>query len=271
MEPAERYLDLLERMLTRYGFESSYERLNVAPRTYAAYLWELLREEVSGRDVVLVDRSPIDNERRAEGRDWPADAETMVGLKRLRNVRECVTKVIADGVPGDLIETGAWRGGVTIYMRGILAAHGVTDRTVWVADSFQGLPEPDANYPADADSQFHTKRRLAISLSTVKDNFRKYGLLDEQVRFIEGYFEDTLPTAPVEQLAVLRLDGDMYGSTMVALESLYDKVSAGGYVIIDDFGVIPGCRQAVGDFRARGNISDELQQIDWSGVFWRKS
>jgi O-methyltransferase len=95
--------------------------------------------------------------------------------------------------------------------------------------------------------------------------------LDEQVRFIEGYFEDTLPTAPVEQLAVLRVDGDMNGSTMAALESLYDKVSPGGYGIIDDFGAVRGCKQAVGEFRARGNITDELQPIDWSGVFWRKS
>ena len=77
---------------------------------------------------------------RVEGRDWPARAHTMIGLKRLANVRECVERVLADNVPGDLIETGVWRGGTTIFMRAILKVHGVTDRLVWVADSFAGLP-----------------------------------------------------------------------------------------------------------------------------------
>src|ERR1700723_3522684 len=71
---------------------------------------------------------------RAEGRDWPTRAHTMIGLKRLANVRECVENALADGIPGDLIESGVWRGGTTIFMRAILKVHGVTDRLVWVAD-----------------------------------------------------------------------------------------------------------------------------------------
>ena len=175
----------------------------------------------------------------------------MIGLKRLANVRACVESVLADGVPGDLIETGVWRGGTTIFMRAVLKVHGVTDRAVWVADSFAGLPAPDANrYPHDLGDRLHTFPLLAVSLDRVRDNFRRYGLLDEQVRFLEGWFRDTLPTAPIERLAVLRLDGDMYESTILALESLYDRLSVGGYVIVDDFGSVDGCRQAVHDFRA---------------------
>jgi O-methyltransferase len=269
-ETCEFYLDLLEKILTRYGFEGKQKLLVLPHRTYAVYLWNLLEAELPDRDVALVEAAKFDARKREEGRDWPVDAETMVGLKRLRNVRECVESVIAEGVSGDLIETGAWRGGVTIYMRAILAAHGVKDRVVWVADSFQGLPAP-GSASADFESRLHTRNELAISLETVKENFRKYDLLDDQVRFIEGFFEDTLPNAPVEELSVLRLDGDMYSSTMVALDSLYDKLSVGGYVIIDDFGAIRACRKAVEEFRARRGIKDEVRRIDYSGIYWRKS
>ncbi len=72
---------------------------------------------------------------RMEGRDWPLLGHTMIGIKRLDNLQFCVERVLADDVPGDLIETGVWRGGATIFMRAILKAHGVTDRRVWVADS----------------------------------------------------------------------------------------------------------------------------------------
>jgi O-methyltransferase len=271
IDPSDRYLDLLEKVLTRSGFEAGYQRLNIEAHTYAAYLWELLRGEVPGRDVAVVNIPRIDAKRQSEGRIWPADAETMVGIERLRNVRGCVTKVLDDGVPGDFIETGVWRGGVAIFIRAMLAVRDITDRTVWLADSFRGLPAPDPRYPADARSTLHTRPELAISLSTVKDNFRKYGLLDDQVRFLEGFFEETLPTAPVEKLAVLRLDGDMYSSTTTSLECLYDKVSVGGFVIIDDFGAIGACRKAVEDFRAQRGIVEEVHLVDWTGVYWRKS
>jgi O-methyltransferase len=209
---------------------------------------------------------------RVEGRDWPARAHTMIGLKRLANVRECAESVLADNVPGDLIETGVWRGGTTIFMRAILKAHGVTDRLVWVADSFAGLPPPDlARYPFDSGITLHQFPQLAISLERVQDNFRRYGLLDEQVRFLKGWFRDTLPVAPIDRLAVLRLDGDLYESTIQALEALYDKLSAGGYVIIDDYGNVAACRQPVHDFRAQRGINDPIQPIDWAGVYWRRT
>jgi O-methyltransferase len=96
-------------------------------------------------------------------------------------------------------------------------------------------------------------------------------LLDEQVRFLEGWFRDTLPAAPIKRLAVLRLDGDLYESTIQALESLYDRLSTGGYVIIDDYGNVAGCRQAVHDFRARRGINEPIRPIDWAGVYWRRS
>jgi O-methyltransferase len=198
----------------------------------------------------------------------------MIGLKRLDNLQTCVERVLHEGVPGDLIETGVWRGGATIFMRAILTAYGVKDRQVWVADSFEGLPLPDPEkYPEDEGDEFHTPELeiLAVPLEEVRDNFRGYGLLDEQVRFLRGWFRDTLPEAPIKSLAVLRLDGDMYESTMDALVNLYPKLSPGGYCIVDDYGAIEACRQAVHDYRDAHDIGEEIIPIDWSGIFWRRS
>ncbi|MBS45055.1 MAG: macrocin O-methyltransferase [Nocardioides sp.] len=270
----ERYLDLTARMLTRFGFEGRSLTVKLPRRSYEAYLYGLLQKATKDRDVRLVEAGefgPEQQQRRREGRDWPADAETMVGLLRLENVRHCLEQVVADDVPGDFVETGAWRGGTCIYARAVLAAHGVTDRTVWVADSFEGLPPPDGRFDADAGDQHHVEPELAITREAVEDNFRRYDLLDEQVRFLEGWFSETLPDAPIEQVAVLRLDGDMYGSTMDALEALYDKVPVGGFVVVDDYGAVPGCAQAIHDFRDARGITDPLQEIDWAGVYWRRS
>lgn len=204
---------------------------------------------------------------------------TMIGRPRLDNLQFCVEDVIRNKVPGDMIETGVWRGGATIFMRAILKAHGVTDRTVWVADSFEGLPDlsdKKTTYEMDATTDVKTMNdggpldlALAVSLDKVKQNFEKFGLLDDQVRFLKGWFCDTLPAAPIERLSVLRLDGDMYESTMDALNALYHKVSVGGYVIVDDYNSWPHCRQAVDDFREKHDISDPMITIDEAGIYWQ--
>jgi O-methyltransferase len=214
---------------------------------------------------------PADRSVRVDGRDWPSRACTMIGLIRLDNLQFCIEDVLANGVAGDLIETGVWRGGATIFMRAMLKAYGVTDRIVWVADSFQGLPPPDAErYPADAGDMHHTFSQLAVSLEEVKANFEKFGMLDDRVHFLEGWFDETLHDPRIRQLAVLRLDGDMYGSTMEALVNLYPRLSIGGYLIVDDYGAVLGCRKAVEDFRTSQGIKEEVRQIDWTGVFWQR-
>ena len=217
-------------------------------------------------------RVPHDESRRKAGLDWPSTAPTMIGLARIDNLHQCMERVIEAGVPGDFIETGVWRGGAVIFMRGVLKAHGIEDRRVWVADSFQGLPPPDLKkYPQDTRYVGVEKiTELAVSLEEVKANFERYNLLDQQVQFLKGWFRDTLPTAPIERLAVMRLDGDLYESTMDALTNLYDRLSVGGFVIIDDYD-IKGCRDAVHDFRNARGITDEIVKIDWTGVYWRRS
>lgn len=196
----------------------------------------------------------------------------MIGLQRLDNIQFCIEDVLKQGVAGDVIETGVWRGGAVIFMRAVFKAHGVTDRRVWVADSFQGLPKPNAKkYAADAGDLHYLVPELAVSLEQVQANFRLYGLLDDQVRFIKGFFKDTLPTAPIEKLAVARLDGDLYESTMDALVNLYPKLSVGGYLIVDDYGVVPACKTAIHDFRKTHGITSEIRDIDGSGVFWQRT
>jgi hypothetical protein len=221
-------------------------------------------------NLQLVKKPRVDPARREEGQDWPACADTMIGLKRLDNIQFCAQSAIRDNVPGDLIETGVWKGGACIFMRACLAAYGVTDRRVFVADSFQGLPPPDEeHFPQDKGDRHHTKDALAISQETVASNFRRYGLLDDQVVFLKGWFKDTLPNAPIEKLAVMRLDGDMYESTIQALDALYHKLSPGGFCIIDDF-ALKGCRQAVEDYRGRHGVKAEIMKVDWTGAYWRK-
>jgi len=167
-----------------------------------------------------VEERPLDMGLREEGRDWPYFGYTMAGHRRLENVQQCVEDVLQRAVPGDLIETGVWRGGMTIFMRALLKAHSITDRTVWVADSFQGLPAPSV--PQD-QGDLSQASFLKISQERVQENFKKFDLLDEQVQFIPGWFSDTLPTAPPQQLAILRIDCDLYSSTMDVLTNLYDR------------------------------------------------
>lgn len=206
-----------------------------------------------------------------ETRNYTELAHTMIGRKRLDNVQYCIEEIIKSGIPGDLIETGIWRGGTTIFMRGVLAAYGITDRRVWAADSFQGVPPPTHREDAGYDISAKTLPVLAVGLQQVRELFQRYGLLDEQTVFLEGWFRDTLAKAPIETLAVLRLDGDLYESTMDALNPLYAKVASGGFIIVDDYVAVPQCARAITDFRAAHGIADPIHKIDDASVYWRKS
>ncbi|HWW67729.1 MAG TPA: TylF/MycF/NovP-related O-methyltransferase, partial [Solirubrobacterales bacterium] len=142
---------------------------------------------------------------------------------------------------------------------------------VLLADSFAGLPAPDDRFPADAGSHLHEVDQLAVSLEEVRANFERYGLLDERVEFVRGWFADTLPALRERRWAVVRLDGDLYESTIQALENLYPGLSPGGFLIVDDYGALESCRRAVEDFRREQGIAEPLRWIDHSGVYWRRS
>ncbi|MCR6488781.1 TylF/MycF family methyltransferase [Amycolatopsis sp. OK19-0408] len=263
LDSTHRYLDLLKRTLLNTIYRD---------RSFASFKVQPDGKRLPGGGLGG-QALEFDVEARETGVDWPTVAHTMVGRHRLDNLHECLDRVLAEEIPGDVIETGAWRGGVCIFMRGFFAAHGRTDRTVWVADSFEGLPAPeriDGPVAGRFDLAAVNDTVLSVSLEEVQENFRRYDLLDDQVRFLPGWFADTLPKAPIDRLSVLRMDGDWYGSTMDALVNLYPKLSPGGFVIVDDYRMIEGCRRAVDEFRAEHGIVDEIREIDGSGVFWRR-
>lgn len=263
----ELYLHLMKKILTNYIYGyAEYEE--ICPE---GYVKNLVNKVFNKRGIKLIRLKPFNKENRSIGLGWPPFAHTMMGLKRLDNLQFCVESIITDNIPGDLVETGVWRGGGTIFMRAVLAAHEIHDRTVWVVDSFTGLPKPNSDkYPDDAGDVHYTKSELAVSLEEVKRNFEQYGLLDEQVKFLKGWFSETLPNAPIEKIAVLRMDGDMYESTMDTLINLYHKIVEDGYIIVDDFGAVPACKKAVEDFRKSNNIIEDIIQVDWTCVYWRK-
>jgi O-methyltransferase len=260
-----RYLDCLRRALIGTSASYPYRFLVRPPAGHEDMVAELNR-----RGVELVTRREGKLSQYEVGAGWPLTGQTMIGERRLKQLQEAVETVISEGVAGDLIETGVWRGGAAILMRGVLHAHEVEDRQVWVADSFEGLPPPDRErYPADRDRPY-VQPVLEVSLDEVRTNFASYDLLDERVRFLPGWFRDTLPPLRGHVWAVVRLDGDMYESTIQALESLYPSLSPGGFLIVDDYGALAECRLAVDDFRTANAVNEPIEAIDHAGVFWRK-
>ena len=261
------YIDMVERCVLNIPYvDAELNPIQPHGRVRKLVLGALKRARIQ-----LAHARRGDYERRLAGHDVSDIAHSMLSLKRLDNVRMCLETILEEMIPGDLIETGVMRGGTVILMRAILKAYGITDRVIWVADSFEGLPPPDPeNYPADAGAAWHLRPLTEVGVEHVKRNFERYGLFDNQVKFLRGWFRDTLPTAPIERLAVLRLDGDLYESTMDALVPLYPKLSPGGFIIIDDYN-LPTCRQAVSDYREKQGITDEIVPIDDAGIYWRKT
>ena len=272
------YIDLLKKCLTDIHRMEDGEYKPLNPNYHSGNSnWKLnvlllFDRKLRKRKMAICRVIDFNIEKRMNGLDWPAYADTMIGLKRLENIEFCFKEVIKNSIPGDFIETGVWRGGATIFMKGLLKDSSINDRIVWAADSFEGLPSPNEKlYEADKGAIHHLFPELAISIEVVKRNFEKYNLLDENVKFLKGWFKDTLPTAPIDKLAIIRLDGDMYESTMDGLTNLYPKLSNGGFIIIDDWGAGIACQQAVIDYRERNDITNEIKDIDGTGVFWQKN
>jgi len=272
--PEQLYLDLLKKTLLSTLWPEPpipFTLFNAQRPPLKRAIYTAIATLLGKRKLQLVKQRTMVREQRLDGQGWPGNAHTLLSVKRLDNLQQCVESILREEVPGDLIETGVWRGGACIFMRAILAAYGDQTRKVFVADSFEGLPKPDlTNYPADTYDFSQMNWLLAVSDTEVEENFRNYGLFDEQVVFLKGWFKDTLPQAPIEKLALLRLDGDLYESTMDALTHLYPKLSPGGFCLIDDYG-LPSCRAAVDDYRASHGIEERMKAVDWTGIYWQKA
>ncbi|MEA2999604.1 MAG: O-methyltransferase [Sphingomonadales bacterium] len=225
------------------------------------------------RDVRLRRADAFDALIDAKQHGWAIrHAHTMIGLFRLANLERCAERLFADGIAGDFLEAGVCRGGAAIFLRGLQVAHGEAGRRLWVVDSFEGVPPPTAEPDRAYGINLEEARQpwIACDLASVREHFRRYGLLGPEVRFVPGLVEDTLPGAPIGDLALLRLDVDLYSATEQCLESLYDKLVPGGFLIVDDYGALQCCRDAVDGFRARRGIAEPIERIDNTGIYWRK-
>jgi hypothetical protein len=252
MSTSDLYLNLLKSVLTDTVLEAGPDPDTLSA---ASYVQGLVKHCINGR------------------------ALTMVPMSRLDNIQKCIENVINNDIPGDLIEAGVWRGGTAIFMKAVLTAHHAGHRRLWVADSFEGLPIPDAElHPVEAkahDSKLMREvyHHFAVELTDVQENFSRFGLLDDEIRFLKGWFKDTLPSAPIDRLSVIRLDGDYYESTRDCLVNLYDKLSPGGYLVIDDYGQDDWtyCRQAVDEFREAKQITEPIIRVDSTCHFWQRT
>ena len=202
------------------------------------------------------------------GECWPLEADSMIGVMRMVNVYESLKEVVNKNIKGDFVETGVWKGGACVLANAVLHELKQQDRKVYVFDSFEGLPAPYME--EDRGDNHYTIPCLAVDLDTVKSVFEKYGYLTENVEFRKGFFKDTMQNvSDIKDIAVLRLDGDMYSSTIEVLEALYEKVQLGGIVIVDDW-TLPGAKNAVNDFLRSINSNPEIIAIDRHSAFWRK-
>lgn len=273
--PQDLYLDLLKRALINDLYLEDEERIYYLRRCLsglAEFDYQTLHNVRSRYPEVHEEFLRSRREGQFPYRDIHNSGfnHSMIGRLRMDHLHRCMEIVRLENLPGDLMECGVWRGGACIFMQGYLRVFHMTDRRVFVADSFEGLPPP-----GDHDSMDLSKDKfpeLAVSRADVERNFALYDLLDENVVFLAGWFEDTLPAAPVDRIALLRLDGDLYSSTRDILVHQYKNVVPGGIVIVDDFNNIPECRAAVRDFfEARGEAMPEFERVDWTAVWWRKT
>lgn len=217
---------------------------------------------------LVVTKKPFSLPIRDAGIDWPEFGLTMAGTRRLENVEQLILDVEKQGIPGDFVECGVWRGGSSIYAKAVMQAYGMQNRRVHLVDSFSGLPRATTG----ADSMiWSTMDYLRVSEEEVKANFKLHNLLDSDVIFHKGFFRYSLPAwraVDKSTIAVLRMDGDMYESTMDILYTLWDAVAMGGWIIIDDYAEILACKTAVTEFLNRHKIKANFIVVPGQTSAW---
>jgi cephalosporin hydroxylase len=201
---------------------------------------------------------------------------TAMGRVRLDHLQRCMETIRAEDVHGDVVECGTGRGGGAIFLRGCLAAYGIDEPQVWVADEFRARPPGvEVEDPRDRSATMTLGGgpgfpELLADLNNVRDGFDRFGLLDERVRFVQGALASAVPAAPIEKVSLLRLGESVTSDAAPVLDALYDKVTLGGFVVVERYGT-PECRAAVDEFRARRGITEPIEQVDATAAAWRKT
>jgi hypothetical protein len=199
------------------------------------------------------------------------DSYTMTTPPRVYALVRAVEYVVARGVPGAIVECGVWRGGSMMAAALTLLRLGVTDRELYLYDTFAGMPPPSeadttrsgvraADLLAQEDEDSHIW--AIASFADVRAAVLSVGYPEQRIHFVEGLVEDTLPAAAPEEIALLRLDTDWYESTKHELEQLYPRLAPGGVLILDDYGHWQGSRRAVDEYLAENRISLLLNRVD---------
>jgi len=197
---------------------------------------------------------------------------SMLSTVRLLTLYQLVKDVQQQGLLGDIVECGVGNGGASAIMaRSYLDAGGNHERSIWVFDSFEGLPPPSER-DGQMVSQYYFKGFSKGNLDKVRFIFNKLSVPFDHVKVVTGWVEDTLPKNNLKQVALLHIDTNWYESVKAALDNIYDKVVVGGFIIVDDFLFFNGCRDAVLDFLKERGIEDKVRinKVDRSAVYFQK-
>ena len=201
---------------------------------------------------------------------------TMTSPRRIAALVDSVEYVVRHGVPGAFVECGVWRGGSMMAVALTLKRLGVTDRDLYLFDTFAGMPAPGAeDVPSPYDGYSPQKRwrrhtRLGrqwagVPVETVRERLESTGYPPERIHLVQGMVEETIPGRAPDEIALLRLDTDWYASTKHELEQLYPRLAVGGVLIIDDYGHYEGARRAVDEYFATAGEPVLLSRIDFTG------
>jgi O-methyltransferase len=193
---------------------------------------------------------------------------TLVTPDAVSNLALLARRIDEERVAGDVIECGVCNGG-TAAILARFATRSPLDRTLWLLDSFEGMPqttEEDAASPYDGPAEAHIGKEKGDP-RRVKEVLRRVGADMKRVRIIPGWFQDTFPSVKASQIALLNIDADWYESVKLCLETFYDRVTPGGFISIDDYGYWPGCKRAVDEFFQARVLPYKLNQVNFT-VHW---
>ncbi len=196
---------------------------------------------------------------------------TMTSPERLFGLIEGVRYVVRHDLPGAFVECGVYKGGSMMAVALTLMELGVTDRDLYLYDTFEGMPAPTEEdvdlYGTPASEHFDSLSGnwLACSLERVREALLGTGYPAERLHFLAGKVEDTIPGSAPEQIGLLRLDTDWYASTLHEMNHLWPRLVSGGVLIVDDYGHFEGARQAVDEYFEGSQERVFLGRLDYTG------
>jgi O-methyltransferase len=275
MNLQESYLDLVVKTVRGFSPIPEYAQLDVDRTNLAKEHVKKLRSDFKGKQSgnIMVDMA-ISMGSSMLTKTWKKlnpVALTMCGDESINQLKEALATIYREDIPGDFIEAGVWRGGLPVIMKSYAHTQNDLNRKIYIADSFQGLPQ-DCSDPKDkaANLLLTPIQNLSTSRELIENALEYFNLMDDNIIFLEGWFKDTLHKIEADQFSLVRLDGDYYESTHDSIVELYPKLSVGGYLIVDDYNLPLGCKRAINEYRKKHHITEEIIKINKQAVYWRK-